>query len=100
SDRLVEDHFWQASSFYVLDKLFPIFEMPYTISGVRSKALKIVEGLMMRLEVGASIFSRINHLTFFARWLASVSYCGVPATGIPGPSHLLFAQSVANSRQC
>jgi len=60
------------------------------VGGAGRKPRKIVEGLMVRLEIRAAVLARVDDAALFFRRTAAVRQRLVPAAGILGPTDVLL----------
>ena len=88
ANRLVEGDGWQPASGNISAKINKVFQVFVTRGQARREIGKIIERLVMRLEV----FRRLVGYDFAAGGV-------IPSTRIPGPGNRLFAEPVADRRK-
>ena len=98
--RLVERHGGQAARGDIGDQLLIVLQVRGAL-GAPSRRIEVrvvIEGLMMRLEIGAPArrLGRIDDAAFCAGRLAAVGERRVPGAGIPRPGDMFLVQPVAD----
>src|SRR5260221_10478031 len=88
-DRLVERHRKQPARIDVAQEILAIFQMLLPVSRAGREPRKVVERLMMRLEIDGVVLAGINDRALLAWWPATVRQRRVPAACIPGPADAL-----------
>src|ERR1051325_460217 len=94
TDRLIERDVWKRSCLDVVDQIIAIPQKCRTICRPRSETGVVIEGLMMRDEVGPVFLSGVNDLPFRLWGLPPICECKVPPASIPRPTHTLRGQGV------
>src|SRR5262245_28607689 len=89
SNRLVEHNGGEPSRIDVAQQILTVPQMLVAVRGARGEPGKVVEGLMVRLEIDRVVFTRVNHASFVARRASAVDQSCVPTARIPGPSNPL-----------
>src|SRR5437879_1689758 len=87
ADRLVKGDLRKRARVDVAQHVFTILQVLRAISSAGRKPCKIIEWLVVRLEIAA--FHRVDHLSWQLGRLSSIRESQIPPPGIPGPVHSL-----------
>src|SRR5438552_5454669 len=96
SARLVEGDLGERSGVDIIQEVAAVLQMLGAVGGARREARIVIERLVVWLEIGAPVLTRVDDPAFFVRRASSVCDREAPAASVPGPTHTPFGQSISD----